>query len=99
VVTRAGMGTLAELAALGKAAILIPMPDSHQAANAAYFREHGAALVYEQRDLTGQSLAAMLGALLAAPARITELAGKMRASMPRDAADRLARLVLKLAGT
>ena len=99
VVTRAGMGTLSELAALGKPAVLVPMPDSHQAANAAAFAERHAALVLEQRQLDGERLAAALLALLAAPDRLVELAANMRRSMPADAADRLARLVLELAGT
>jgi UDP-N-acetylglucosamine--N-acetylmuramyl-(pentapeptide) pyrophosphoryl-undecaprenol N-acetylglucosamine transferase len=97
VVTRAGMGTLSELAALGKPAVLVPMPESHQAANAAAFAERGAAVVLEQRGLDGERLAAALLALLEAPDRLLELAANMRQSMPADAADRLARLVLELA--
>lgn len=42
VVARAGMGTIAECIALGKPAILIPIPASHQEANAAYFASRGA---------------------------------------------------------
>src|SRR5207248_1725444 len=37
VVSRAGMGTLTELAALGKPALIVPMPRSHQLANARVF--------------------------------------------------------------
>ena len=61
------MGTLSELAVLGKPAVLVPMPDSHQAANALAFQERGAAIVLEQEKLSGESLAAALLALLAAP--------------------------------
>jgi len=46
VVARAGMATLTELAALGKPAILIPIPRSHQEANARYYEERGAARVF-----------------------------------------------------
>lgn len=96
VITRAGMGILSELAALGKPAVLVPMPRSHQAANAAAFAERGAALVLEQERLTPEMLADALRALLHSPERLAELARNIRESMPRDAADRLARLVLGL---
>ena len=97
VVSRAGMGTLSELAALRKAAVLIPMPSSHQAANARAFAEHGAALVWEQEQLTPESFAGALLALLDAPGRLDELAQNMASVMPPDAAERLARLVVWLA--
>ncbi len=51
VVSRAGMSSLAELAALGKAMVLIPMPSSHQADNAMILQETGAAAVLEQAQL------------------------------------------------
>lgn len=98
VVGRAGMGTLSELAALGKAAVLIPMPQSHQAANAAHFAARGAALVLEQRALTGETLAEALLDLLMAPDRLAEVERNMSDSMPHGAADRVARLVLALVG-
>jgi UDP-N-acetylglucosamine--N-acetylmuramyl-(pentapeptide) pyrophosphoryl-undecaprenol N-acetylglucosamine transferase len=97
VVSRAGMGTLSELAALRKPTVLIPMPSSHQAANARAFAEHGAALVWEQEYLTPESLAEALLALLDSPGRLAELAENMTGIMPPDAAERLARLVVRLA--
>jgi UDP-N-acetylglucosamine--N-acetylmuramyl-(pentapeptide) pyrophosphoryl-undecaprenol N-acetylglucosamine transferase len=98
VVTRAGMGILSELSALGKPAVLIPMPRSHQAANAAHYAARGAAIVLEQDATTGESLAAALVALLRHPTRLKELAENMRSGMPTEAVDRVARLVLELAG-
>lgn len=97
VVARAGMGTLSELAALGKPTVLIPMPKSHQAANAAAFAARAAVLVFEQEHLTPDSLAEALLTLLAAPNRLSELARNIRDAMPSDADRRLARLVLDLA--
>jgi UDP-N-acetylglucosamine--N-acetylmuramyl-(pentapeptide) pyrophosphoryl-undecaprenol N-acetylglucosamine transferase len=101
VVSRAGMGTLSELAALGKVTVLIPMPHSHQDANARAFAQRGAALVWEQEQLTPESLAEGLLALLDSPERQSELAGNMANAMPPDAADRLAQIVVSLgkAGT
>ncbi|MEK7648325.1 MAG: UDP-N-acetylglucosamine--N-acetylmuramyl-(pentapeptide) pyrophosphoryl-undecaprenol N-acetylglucosamine transferase [Patescibacteria group bacterium] len=52
VVTRAGMGSLAELSALGKPCIIIPIPHSHQEQNALYFEKRNAALYCSQDSLT-----------------------------------------------
>jgi UDP-N-acetylglucosamine--N-acetylmuramyl-(pentapeptide) pyrophosphoryl-undecaprenol N-acetylglucosamine transferase len=99
VLSRAGMGILAELAAVGKPTVLVPMPDSHQAANAAAFVEQRAAVALEERKLSGEHLARVLVELLSAPQRLADLGRNMRDSMPRDAAERLARRILELAET
>ncbi|MDO8584026.1 MAG: UDP-N-acetylglucosamine--N-acetylmuramyl-(pentapeptide) pyrophosphoryl-undecaprenol N-acetylglucosamine transferase [bacterium] len=49
IICRAGVGSLSEMAALKKAFILVPMPDSHQEANAQAFEERGAAVVMSQK--------------------------------------------------
>ena len=70
VVCRAGATTLAELMAMGKPALLIPLPtatDDHQRKNAEALARAGAAAVLEQRDLTGDTLAARIQALLQDP--------------------------------
>lgn len=64
VISRAGLGTITELAYLNKAAIIIPMPNSHQEDNAQYLAEQGAALILQQADLTPPLLAAKINALL-----------------------------------
>jgi UDP-N-acetylglucosamine--N-acetylmuramyl-(pentapeptide) pyrophosphoryl-undecaprenol N-acetylglucosamine transferase len=59
-ICRAGALTLAELAAAGVGAILVPFPfavDDHQTGNAAYLADAGAAVLIQQRDLTAQWLA------------------------------------------
>ncbi len=59
VINRAGAITLAEIAALGKPSILIPSPnvsENHQYHNAAVLRDAGAAILIEEKDLTGQAL-------------------------------------------
>lgn len=73
VVSRAGLGTLSELAYLKKVAILIPMPESHQEVNARFFAEQGAAVVLSQSDVTGNLLAAKIQALLDDTARQVSL--------------------------
>jgi len=62
-ICRAGATTLAELAAIGLPSILVPFPqaaDNHQEINARYFAERGAAVVILDRDLTAETLAAVL---------------------------------------
>src|SRR5207253_10230567 len=58
VVSRAGMGTLTELAALGKASLIVPLPGSHQWANAQAFARLGAIEVADQAALSADTLAA-----------------------------------------
>jgi UDP-N-acetylglucosamine--N-acetylmuramyl-(pentapeptide) pyrophosphoryl-undecaprenol N-acetylglucosamine transferase len=55
VVSRCGMGTLTELSYLGKPAILIPIPDSHQEDNAKVFYQLKAAIVLDQNELTPEN--------------------------------------------
>ncbi|HQR60482.1 MAG TPA: glycosyltransferase, partial [Methylophilaceae bacterium] len=64
VICRAGALTIAELAAVGAASVLVPFPhavDDHQTHNARYLSEHGAAILLPQPELTAQRLGALLG--------------------------------------
>jgi UDP-N-acetylglucosamine--N-acetylmuramyl-(pentapeptide) pyrophosphoryl-undecaprenol N-acetylglucosamine transferase len=56
VITRAGIGTLTDLAAFKKPAIIIPMPNSHQEENAEYLAVKGAGLYMKQKGLTSEKL-------------------------------------------
>ena len=87
VVTRAGMSALSEVAALGKAAIVVPMPDSHQGANAAVIARHGAGIVRREVDLSGGDLAREVRGLLADPERRAALGVAASMLLPPDAAD------------
>jgi len=87
VVARAGMGTIAELAALGKAAILIPMPDSHQVNNAKALHDRQAAVVLEL--LTPQTLLQAIENLLKYPDKRAELEKNIRMIFPLNAEDRI----------
>ena len=95
VVSRAGMGTLTELATLHKAALVVPMPDSHQWANAQAFARLGAIEVADQRALTPQRLAQRLQSLLDDQPRREQLGRRLAHSMPRDAAERIAKSLLE----
>jgi UDP-N-acetylglucosamine--N-acetylmuramyl-(pentapeptide) pyrophosphoryl-undecaprenol N-acetylglucosamine transferase len=91
VVTRAGMSALSEVAALGKAAIVVPMPDSHQDANAAVVARHGAGVVRPERELRSDGLAGEIRALLRDPARRAALGTAASRLLPPDAADDICR--------
>lgn len=70
VLARAGASTLAELAAIGKASILVPYPhaaQSHQDANAARFAAAGAAVLLSDRELQAGGLPASLAQTVAPP--------------------------------
>lgn len=56
VVARAGIGTITELAALGKPAIIIPMPNTHQELNAQMLKKYNAAIVLNQEEVTEESV-------------------------------------------
>jgi UDP-N-acetylglucosamine--N-acetylmuramyl-(pentapeptide) pyrophosphoryl-undecaprenol N-acetylglucosamine transferase len=76
VICRAGALTIAELAAAGVAAILVPFPyavDDHQTANGNYLADNGAALLIQQRDLTPEKLAGVLKDLCADRARLRQM--------------------------
>jgi UDP-N-acetylglucosamine--N-acetylmuramyl-(pentapeptide) pyrophosphoryl-undecaprenol N-acetylglucosamine transferase len=67
VVCRAGATTLAELTVCKKPSILVPFPaaaDNHQVVNARSMEAGGAAVVIEEKDLTGEKLAAEIRAIL-----------------------------------
>ncbi|MBN1585091.1 UDP-N-acetylglucosamine--N-acetylmuramyl-(pentapeptide) pyrophosphoryl-undecaprenol N-acetylglucosamine transferase [Candidatus Uhrbacteria bacterium] len=98
VVTRAGMGTLTELAALGKPTVIIPMPHSHQEDNAELFRKSGAAEVWPEESVDPDGFADRLLTVLADPVRLAGLGEGMKRMNRNDAAQRLAEIILKSAG-
>ena len=100
VVCRAGATTLAELAASGKAAILVPLPtatDDHQRKNAAVVARAGAAEVIDERELDGDRLAGAIDALARDRTRRTAMAAAARRLARPDAAQRIADKVWALA--
>jgi UDP-N-acetylglucosamine--N-acetylmuramyl-(pentapeptide) pyrophosphoryl-undecaprenol N-acetylglucosamine transferase len=101
VVSRAGATTIAELAAAGRAAILVPLPtaaDDHQKKNAEVCARAGAAELIEQKDLTGSVLAERLLALAGDAPRRQAMAQAARALARPDAAKVIVDRVLELAG-
>ena len=101
VVSRSGAGTVAELAAIGRPSILVPLPgsiDQDQFANAGILAQANGALRIAQAEFTPEWLAAEISALAAEPERLTAMAAAARSVGRLDAAQRLADLVMKVAG-
>ncbi len=101
VISRSGAGTVAELGAIGRPSILVPLPgsiDQDQFANAGVLVRANGALRIAQTEFTPERLAAELSALAADPGRLTAMAAAARTVGRLDAAERLADLVVKIAG-
>ena len=98
VVSRAGASSVFELAAVGVASILVPLPiaaEEHQTANARALAHVGAAVVVADRDLTPQRLVDEVDALLARPGALTAMAEAARSVGRPDAAERVADLLVR----
>lgn len=99
VVCRAGASTIAELAAAGRGAVLVPYPYSaaaHQDANAEVMRKAGAAVVVPDKEMDGLRLCREVDGLLAEEGRLRAMGTAARSMARPDAAGRLAELVLSL---
>ena len=100
VVSRSGASTCAELAVIGRPAIMVPLPhalDQDQKANAEVLASAGAGWMIPQAELTPQRLAAELERFVNGPERLAQAAAAARAISRPDAVDRLADLVEKVA--
>jgi UDP-N-acetylglucosamine--N-acetylmuramyl-(pentapeptide) pyrophosphoryl-undecaprenol N-acetylglucosamine transferase len=101
IIARAGASTCAELAAIGRPSLLIPLPTAtsdHQTANARWLESAGASVAVAQGGLTPQMLGEHIGALLTDPSRLTGMATAARSLGKPDAAKTLADLVTEVSG-
>ena len=92
VVARSG-GSIFEIAAHGRPAVLIPYPYAtadHQTANARFMERAGAAIVLPDDELTPPRLALEVGGLLADPGRLTQMARASAALAKPNAAQDIA---------
>jgi len=97
VISRSGASTVAELAAIGRPAILVPLPhalDQDQAANAAVLERAGAAFRLRQDEFTPGRLAVDITQLATAPQKLVAMAQAGRSEGSTGAAERLADLVI-----
>lgn len=99
VVSRAGASSLAEIQALGRAAVMVPYPyaaENHQYYNAKSLADRDAGIVIEQKDLTAQKLLAIIDDLLADPEKYRQMGRNARAMAKSDAQKHIADIVLSL---
>lgn len=98
-ISRAGAGTLTELAVTQTPAILIPYPyaaEDHQTYNGEIFARAGAAQLIQQADLTPEILQSKVLHLLQSPTELQNMAQAMRQLAMADSAEQLATLIKQL---
>jgi UDP-N-acetylglucosamine--N-acetylmuramyl-(pentapeptide) pyrophosphoryl-undecaprenol N-acetylglucosamine transferase len=96
VISRAGASSVADIAIIGRPAILIPFAAAtadHQTANARGLVETGAAILIPENRLDAESLSAQIAAVLGNPAAAAQMARNAQAQGRPDATERLATLV------
>jgi UDP-N-acetylglucosamine--N-acetylmuramyl-(pentapeptide) pyrophosphoryl-undecaprenol N-acetylglucosamine transferase len=96
VVSRAGSGSIYEIAAAGKASILIPIPEeiSHdQRVNAYAYARTGAAVVMEEKNLTPHLLVAEITRIMGDQALLLRMTEAARTFAPSDAAKKIASIL------
>lgn len=100
VICRAGASTLSEIEALGKASILVPSPnvaENHQYHNAMALVNNGAAVIIEEKDLTGEKIIALADELVRNDERRNSIGRKAREMAIIDAKEKIAEMVVELA--
>ena len=100
VVTRAGAGTIAELATVGVPAIVVPWPgaaENHQLDNGREFADLGAAVLIEEHDFTVDRLVAEIDSLQADSSRLRSIADAARSAGADHRSGRLVRLIERVA--
>lgn len=97
VISRAGIGTLSELAALGLPTVVVPMPNSHQQQNAEYFSMKGAAVTVEQGVGASEKLLGEARKLLTDGVVREHMSSCGRNLAPHDARERVARVIMNIA--
>ena len=100
IISRSGASTVAELAVIGRPAILVPLPhalDQDQLANANVLAKAGGAIVLKQDDFSPERLANEIACLAADPGKLPAMAVGAKSAGVLDAAERLADLVLRVA--
>jgi UDP-N-acetylglucosamine--N-acetylmuramyl-(pentapeptide) pyrophosphoryl-undecaprenol N-acetylglucosamine transferase len=101
IIARSGAGTVAEIAAVGRPALLVPFPfaaDDHQAKNAQALERAGGAICVRQDQADALRIAGELASLLGDAPRLARMSDASRAFGKPDAAADIARDVCELAG-
>ena len=99
VLCRSGASTMAELAAAGRAAVLVPFPqaaDDHQTKNAAVFAAAGAAELLVEAEMTAERLLEALRGVLGDAGRLERMGALARALAHPDAVREIGAMVVGL---
>ncbi|MDR9403473.1 MAG: undecaprenyldiphospho-muramoylpentapeptide beta-N-acetylglucosaminyltransferase [Halothece sp. Uz-M2-17] len=99
-ISRAGAGTLTELAITGTPSLLIPYPyaaEDHQAYNAQTFVDAGAAVCYRQEDLTPELLKKTVRQWLASPETLNKMRESAKTLAVEDSAGQIAEMIRQAA--
>ncbi len=99
VVCRAGASSLSEIQALGKPSILIPSPnvtENHQYHNAMALVNKNAALIIEEKELSGKALGEAIDTLAKSKEKLSEIGRNARAMAVTDATSRICDIVVGL---
>ena len=97
VISRAGIGVIAEISCAGRAGVLVPLPssaDQHQLKNAKIFDEKSAGLLIEEPDFTKKRLKSLLQDLINNPQKIKQLSERARSLKIGAPADNIAKHLL-----
>ena len=99
VLCRAGASSVSEAAAVGLPAVFVPLPigNGEQERNARPVVEAGGALLVPDAELTPDRVAQTVPGLVTDPARLREMGAAAAALIPRDADEKLGRLILQAA--
>jgi UDP-N-acetylglucosamine--N-acetylmuramyl-(pentapeptide) pyrophosphoryl-undecaprenol N-acetylglucosamine transferase len=100
IICRAGATTCAEIAAAGRAALMVPLPtaaDDHQRKNAEAMVEKGAGRMLLQADLSAERLAAEINDLIGNPEQLSQMGEAARGIAKPDAAQLTVDLIEELA--
>ncbi len=92
ILSRAGISTLSELAILGKASVVVPMPATHQEDNAVYFSDQHAVCFYRQ-DQLDERVVNKIGELLTNKEERVNLEEQISQIMPKDADKRMVKII------
>jgi len=95
VVSRAGLGSLTELSALGKPSIIIPIPNSHQEINASYFKEQESIVVLEQKEITSELLLKTIKELIENQKELKRLEKNILKMSNKKASEKIAEIILR----
>lgn len=96
VVARAGFSTLSELAALSKAAVILPMFGTHQEDNARYFVAQHGIIMLTHAMASGLALAQEVKALIANPEKRSELGERLHQLLPRARPEKIIEIIESL---